>query len=247
MVNTTNGNFRPPSSGADDQSYDQLELKAKNVESALHPLINQLSSLSIQQQQSSSSKKKGKSKRAHVLVESVVEAIENFIRQGADIAQENPDCSDELMQAIGEVRATGNTMAESSRDFANDPLSSPKRAVMVQASRDLLNAVTNLLSIADMIDLNALIRSVQAVQQDLNNIKNSSNQDELMHHFKSYGVNVVELTNQAARRQADLKDTKLKDELASARATLKKSSLKLLTSAKVKIIQFNFFSFLIYI
>ncbi len=177
-------------------------------------------------------KKPGRSKRAHILVESVCEAIETFIRQGADIAQDNPEMSDEIMQTIAQIRLNGNEMAETARDFANDPLCAQKRLVMIKASRDLLNTVGRLLSLADMIDINLLLGSIQIVQQDLINLKNSSNQDELTHHFKIYGRNIVELTSQAGRRQADLKDTRLKDELAAARATLKKQSMKLYSAAK---------------
>ena len=60
-------------------------------------------------------------------------------------------------------------------------------------------------------------------------------QDELTHHFKNYGRNLIELTNQTGKRQMDMRDAKLKDELASARATLKKHSLKLFTSSKTLI------------
>lgn len=192
--------------GADDL----VDLQSKSVEQTLQPLINQLACLTTSDNlavgfltsETGSRKKAGRSKRAHILVESVCEAIETFIRQGADIAQENPEVSEEIMQTIAQIRANGNEMAETARDFANDPLSSQKRLVMIKASRDLLNTVARLLSVADMIDINILMRSIQLVQQDLNNLKNSSNQDELTHHFKIYGRDVVELTCHAGRRQA---------------------------------------------
>lgn len=179
--------------------------------------------------------KRGRSKRAHILVESVIQAIETFLQQGQELAQEHPDMRDELYKCINDVRDSGNQMAETSRDFANDPLSSHKRMIMIKASRDLLNSISRLLTIADMIDVNILLRTIQIVQQDLNNLKNSSNQDELTHHFKNYGRNLIELTNQAGKRQADISDMKLRDELAAARATLKKHSLKLYTTSKTLI------------
>jgi hypothetical protein len=179
------------------------------------------------------SRRKGRSKRAHTLVESVIDAIENFIRQGVDIAQESIEMRDELMQAISDIRKSGSNMAEASRDFANEPLVTQKRINMIKASRDLLGAIATLLTIADVIDVNQLIKVIQLVQNDLSNLKNASNQDELTHYFKSYGKNLIELTNLAGKRQADLKDIKLRDELASARACLKKHSLLLLTASKV--------------
>jgi catenin alpha len=224
-----------------NETDDLVDLQTKSIDQTLQPLINQLACLTTNSTTDSlfnqndlltNRKKPGRSKRAHILVESVCEAIETFIRQGADIAQDNPEMSDEIMQTIAQIRLNGNEMAETARDFANDPLCTQKRLVMIKASRDLLNTVGRLLSLADMIDINLLLGSIQIVQQDLINLKNSSNQDELTHHFKIYGRNIVELTSQAGRRQADLKDTRLKDELAAARATLKKQSMKLYSAAK---------------
>jgi catenin alpha len=224
-----------------NETDDLVDLQTKSIDQTLQPLINQLACLTTNSTTDSlfnqndlltNRKKPGRSKRAHILVESVCEAIETFIRQGADIAQDNPEMSDEIMQTIAQIRLNGNEMAETARDFANDPLCAQKRLVMIKASRDLLNTVGRLLSLADMIDINLLLGSIQIVQQDLINLKNSSNQDELTHHFKIYGRNIVELTSQAGRRQADLKDTRLKDELAAARATLKKQSMKLYSAAK---------------
>lgn len=224
---------------------NELDIKSKTVETLLQPLINQLNSLTLNAQnghgmsnggaQSSSTTKKGRSKRAHLLVESLIEAIENFLRHGTEIAQENPELRDDVLLCINDIRATGNAMAETSRDFANDPLSAQKRHSMVNSSRDLLASIARLLSIADMIDANLLLRCIQLVQQDLASLKNSSNQDELTHHFKNYGRNLIDLTNLAGKRQADLKCVKLRDEMASARATLKKHSLKLFTTSKTLI------------
>ena len=67
-------------------------------------------------------------------------------------------------------------MAEASRDFANDPLCSQKRMLMVKASRDLLGAVSRLLTLADMIDVGRLLRAVQQVQLDLQSLKQANNQ-----------------------------------------------------------------------
>lgn len=132
------------------------------------------------------------------------------------------------------IRQSGNLMAEASRDFANDPLSNQKRSVMIRHSRDLLSSVAKLLNIADCIDTNLLLSCVQLLQQDLTNLKNASNQDELMHHFKPFGAHIIDLTNLAGKKQSEISDVKLRDELASARAALKKNTLKLLTSSKVK-------------
>lgn len=47
-----------------------------------------------------------------------------------------------------------------------------------------------------------------------------------------FGRNAAELMAQAARRQQELKDPVLRDDLAAARAVLKKHSMMLLTASK---------------
>ena len=54
-----------------------------------------------------SNKKKGRSKKAHVLSAAVQKATENFIERGEEIANENPEVRNDMMQAIEEVKNTG--------------------------------------------------------------------------------------------------------------------------------------------
>ena len=212
MVNSGPTNSNVQRNGGHDERLP-FEIKSKTVESLLQPLLAQLNSLGISSSSSSppqqaicksssssaAAAKKGRSKRANLLVESLVESIENFLRHGTDIAHENETMRADLLQSIHEIRMSGNLMIEASRDFASEPTSTQKRMLMAEASRDLLNSIAQLLAVADAVDVNALLGSIQAVQQDLINLKNSSNQDELTHHFKNYGRNLIELTNQTGK------------------------------------------------
>ncbi len=54
-------------------------------------------------------------------------------------------------------------MVVSSREFGAAPCSSVKRTRMVSAARALLSAVTRLLILADMVDVQLLIRAIKAV------------------------------------------------------------------------------------
>lgn len=260
MVNSSNGTTDQSRSNATNNykhsKMNNNESKSKTVESLIQPIINQLNFLSVSSSSSSFSssnnngnngsskasgqsdlnggdKKKGRSRRAHTLVESLIEATENFLRQGSDLAHEYPEMKEDILNAIGLIRQSGNSMAEASREFANDPFSNQKRSIMIRASKELLTSIGKLLTIADLIDNDLLFRAIQMVQEDLLNLKNSTNQDELTHHFKSYGTHLIELTNLAGKKQSDLTDPKLRDEMASARSTLKKTTLKLLTTCKV--------------
>lgn len=71
------------------------------------------------------------------------------------------------------------------------------------------------------------------VEDDLEKLKNASSHSELLDNIKAFGRNASELMNQAAKRQQELKDPQLRDDLAAARAVLKKHSTMLLTASKV--------------
>ena len=60
-----------------------------------------------------SNKKKGRSKKAHVLSAAVQKATENFIVQGEQIAEENPEVRADMMAAIDEVKSTGQWLFRS--------------------------------------------------------------------------------------------------------------------------------------
>jgi len=67
----------------------------------------------------------------------------------------------------------------------------------------------------------------------LEKLKNASSQGELMDSIRAFGRNATELMQAAAKRQQELKDPQLRDDLAAARALLKKHSTMLLTASKV--------------
>lgn len=208
-----------------------LEIRTMSVEKTLEPLVLQVTTLV--NTKGPSKKKKGRSKRAHVLVAAVEKATENFIERGEQIAYENPDIKQEMLSAVEEVRKTGDAMSLAAREFADDPCSSLKRGNMVRAARNLLSAVTRLLILADMVDVHLLLKSLRVVEDDLEKVKNASSQGELLDNIKAFGRNATELMNQAAKRQLELKDPQLRDDLAAARAILKKHSTMLLTASKV--------------
>ncbi|XP_050544678.1 catenin alpha isoform X1 [Daktulosphaira vitifoliae] len=208
-----------------------LEIRTMSVEKTLEPLVLQVTTLV--NTKGTSRKKKGRSKRAHVLVAAVEKATENFIEVGEQIAYENPDIKQEMLAAVEEVRKTGDAMSIAAREFAEDPCASAKRSNMVRAARNLLSAVTRLLILADMVDVHLLLKSLRVVEDDLEKVKNASSQAELLDNIKVFGKSASELMSQAAKRQQELKDPQLRDDLAAARAILKKHSTMLLTASKV--------------
>jgi len=123
-------------------------------------------------------------------------------------------------------------MTDASREFADDPCSSQKRGNMVRAARALLSAVTRLLILADMVDVQLLLRSLRIVEGDLERLKTATNQEELMDGLKNFGKSTNNLLREAGKRQYELRDPQQRDDLAAARALLKKHSTMLMSASK---------------
>lgn len=206
-----------------------LEIRTYSVEKTLEPLVTQVTTLVNTKP---SSMKKGRSKKAHVLVAAVIKATEKFIEKGEEIAHEIPEIEREMLTAVEEVRSTGVEMGKASSEFSEDPCSSVKRGSMVRAARALLSAVTRLLILADMVDVHLLLQTLRIVEDDLEKIKQSQNQEDLMSNFKRFGQDMMEFNELSGRRQNDLKDPRRRDEMAAARADLRKHSTMLFTASK---------------
>ena len=84
----------------------------------------------------------------------------------------------------------------------------------VRAARGLLSAVTRLLILADIIDVNLLMKKLRIVEDQLENLKNVSSQAELMDSMGKFNNSALELMAQAAKRQHELMDPALRDDLA---------------------------------
>merc|ERR1712013_914956 len=82
------------------------------------------------------------------------------------------------------------------------------------------------------IDVHLLLKKLRRVEDDLEYLKSVSSQAELMDGMNRFGKSAADLMTQAAKRQYELKDPVQRDDLAAARAVLKKHSMMLLTASK---------------
>lgn len=210
-----------------------LEIRTMSVERTLEPLVLQVTTLVNSKDRDAKKKRPGKSKRASALVATVERATEIFIERGQTIAYENPEITQQMLQAVEEVRKAGACMSVCAREFSSEPCASSVRSGMVRAARGLLSAVTRLLILADMVDVHLLLSKLNTVENDLDKLKSASSQSELLESARQFGRSASELAAQAAKRQRELKEPRMKDELAAARAVLKKHSTMLLTASKV--------------
>lgn len=226
-----NGNFDQTQHAPFRWDSNNIKIRSLTVEKTLEPLVMQVTTLV--NKTGPSDHPKGQSKRADVLVATMEKATEIFILKGQEIAAENPAMAGEMQAAIEGVKNTGHQMSALSRIFAKDPCSSAKRADIVKAARPLLLAVTRLLIVADMIDVQRLLDSLRTVENDLLNLKNAFSQQEVIDSKDSFWTNTDKLIGEVDLRQNELKDWRSRIEFAAARAILKKNRTLLLTASKV--------------
>ena len=71
-------------------------------------------------------------------------------------------------------------MSFASHEFVQDPCASIKRTEMVKAARLLLASVARLLILADMIDIQLFLKTVQGVEASIEKIRTAPNTDQLI-------------------------------------------------------------------
>ncbi|XP_068272589.1 catenin alpha-3 isoform X1 [Nyctibius grandis] len=200
-----------------------LQIQTFTVEKLLEPLIIQVTTL-VNCPQTPSSKKKGRSKRARVLLASVEEATWNLLDKGEKIAKEAVVFKEELHAALADVQKESQALKVSAEAFTSDPCYLPKRQAVVQAARSLLTAVTRLLILADMVDVAYLLEHLTVFQRTFESLRNVSSKSDLQTTYQKFRKDLENLDYLAYKRQQDLKSSNQRDEIATARASLKENS-----------------------
>ena len=86
-----------------------------------------------------------------------------------------------------------------------------------------------------MLDVHILMGKVETTMQDLMYMRQVSTQPQLMEGMRRLEKSVALLSQHAGKRQKELKDPLMRDNLAAARAVLIKQSPMLLTSSNVHV------------
>jgi len=206
-----------------------VEIRTKAVEKSLEPLIKQVTTIV---NHANRPPRRGYSKKAIQLVKELSAATLHLVEKGKQIAEDYPNMREFILEACQEVTTAGDNMEKVSEEFAYDPCDDQKRSTMVRAARSLLAAVTRLLCVADMADVQTLLDLIRKVEGHLKSIVNVDELKDFLEKFNNYGVDLHQLLKRAAQRQADLKNQIFKDDIAAGRASLRSSSRLLYTASK---------------
>jgi hypothetical protein len=183
--------------------------------------------------------------------ESVNLAVERFVNVSEAIAYENPTIRFDMLEACREARTAGHTIRVQTQSMPTNSLinnlvqyssnnnnnnnhhHNQDNITLIQAANVLLNSVTKVLLLADIVIINKILSSKNKVFLTLNKLENSLEFNNFIGLFSQYGSDLIELAHFSGERQNDLKNEKKKSQLSSARWILEKSTVMILSSSKV--------------
>ncbi|XP_055312138.1 alpha-catulin [Sitodiplosis mosellana] len=171
--------------------------------------------------------------------QSVNLAVERFVTVGETIADDNPEIKQDMYDACKEARTAGLSIERLCEMVANEPLEPDDtlcdRTSMVRAARSLLNSVTRVLLLADIVVVKQLLLAKDKIPKTLSRLESVANFTEFVKAFSVFGAEMVELAHVTCNRQNDPKDERRRSQMAAARQVLERSTLMLLVSSKTSL------------
>ena len=198
-----------------------IQIRTRGLQLSLEPVVVAVRDLVSQQRDI---KQKQRSRRSLKVIRAVERAVETFLRTGTSIARENPAHSPALLEAVREVEVAGLDLSRQAAQFSSSPLQLEVRAVMMEAARTLLSAVTKLVMLADHVDVMKIIQTVADTQRRLAQLPGSR---PGLTGVREVERKVGDLLEMTGRRQEDLLDPAECEALARVRASLATSSARL--------------------
>ncbi|KAI3389490.1 hypothetical protein SNEBB_004227 [Seison nebaliae] len=199
------------------------------VEKIINPLIKKVESL-IRHGLAKGNRIDAKKPKELVLL--INEAIGELVKKGEEIADENLEMKGIILEAVTTLKENGEVMSIRSLRFAEQPTIEQLHQEMVDSAQVLLNNVIELLSLADDLDVQRILKLIRECQMYVEQMKMSSNADEMIQSHNCYSSFLKRLLYRCYLREADLKVELASDELAASRSYLKMNSPTLLTSCR---------------
>ncbi|RNA27100.1 alpha-catulin-like isoform X2 [Brachionus plicatilis] len=230
-----------------------FRIKTKSIENTLLPLVSQITTLinfkdnlkRISQNGTNSCSERT-AKALCKVGETVNLAIERFVSVGESIAYENESIRYEMLEACREARVAGQSMRSQTQtpdSIVNvlgvittptnaGSLFSDEKVSMIHSANQLLNSVTKVLLLADIVIIKQILNSKNKVAQSLIKLENCYHIYSFVNLFSQYGADLIDLAHLSGERQNDLKDEKRKSQMSSTRWILEKSTVMILSSFK---------------
>ena len=149
---------------------ESFEIKTLSVERQLEQLVKQVTTLVNGKP---SNYRKGQSRSGQQLLEELDRSLDAYMAVGhqvAQIASKYGQLAADFNEVLKEVGTAGGHLHQAAAEFVLDPFDGKKREKVVRQARAVLSAVTRLLVLADMIDVERLLEKLKIARQSLNKV-----------------------------------------------------------------------------
>lgn len=174
------------------QTASGIRLDRRDLESRAKSIEQSLSALESHTSRSSSSASSSKVS-AHQLVNSLSDAINEIISSGSELERDN--MSSELNAELTRLSETGRDLIRTAAEFADEPSSAAKKTKLAASSKLLLQSLSRLLAIADLLDAHAIRPLVDSIACALRSMSEMRSIEAFLPAFKRYNDDLKSLIN----------------------------------------------------
>ncbi|KAL3101300.1 hypothetical protein niasHT_028056 [Heterodera trifolii] len=201
-------------------NFDIDEVKTKSVERLIAPMIHLITSLHANRCPSAVNSAVDRNN----VISRVKERLDGFIASGTQIIQQHPLANGKVLkklkEALDAVASSGDQLLSIAVNFVRNPENAALRAQVVEASKVTLLAVVRLLVMADMIDVEILLRQVETVREKLDDVGTANTEKQLVQTYRNLEVELKELIEMTKKRVRDVRDPAMQDDMQAAISVL---------------------------
>jgi hypothetical protein len=159
--------------------------------------------------------------------------VSNLIAAAEQIARENTLYQKDIAGLCREVHNANRELKDACHDYLTDTLEKSKRQLMEEKAKDLLQSVTSLLVLIDLIDIEQLVKTSSKIETKLMQLRQVKTWDKFVDSIKSVTKEIHSVSVLANARQKELSSTAAQKLLVAAHKELRQCNEMLITSTKI--------------
>ncbi|XP_061810536.1 vinculin-like isoform X6 [Nerophis lumbriciformis] len=205
----------------------------KTIESILEPVAQQISHLVIMHEEGEVD---GKAiPDLTVPVQAVQAAVSNLVRVGKETVQTTEDqvLKRDMPPAFIKVENSSSKLVQASQMLRTDPYSVPARDYLIDGSRGILSATSDLLLTFDEAEVRKIVRVCKGILEYLTVAEVVETMEDLVTYTKNLGPGMTKMSKMIEERQQELTHQEHRQMLVSSMSTVKELLPVLISAIKI--------------
>ncbi|XP_061914226.1 vinculin-like isoform X6 [Entelurus aequoreus] len=205
----------------------------KTIESILEPVAQQISHLVIMHEEGEVD---GKAiPDLTVPVQAVQAAVSNLVRVGKETVQTTEDqvLKRDMPPAFIKVENSSSKLVQASQMLKTDPYSVPARDYLIDGSRGILSATSDLLLTFDEAEVRKIVRVCKGILEYLTVAEVVETMEDLVTYTKNLGPGMTKMSKMIEERQQELTHQEHRQMLVSSMSTVKELLPVLISAIKI--------------